>query len=77
MVSKSNERRHCPGRRDGDGEHLSVEPVVISIKNSEVEDVRNWLIAGLKHGGVAVKVRTRSGSGSLPDSQPNTSHPCI
>lgn len=67
MVSKSNERWHCLGRCDSDGEHLSVKPVVISVKNSEVEDVHNWLIAGLKRGGVAVKVRTQSGSGSLTD----------
>ena len=77
MVSKSNERWHCLGRRDSDGEHLSVKSVVISIKNSEMEDVHNGLIAGLKHGGVAVKVRTQSASGSLTDSQANTPHPCI
>lgn len=58
MVSKSKERRRGLGRRDSDGEHLSVQPVVISIQNSEVEDVRNWLIAGLKRGGVAGEDRT-------------------
>lgn len=76
MVGKSNERWHCPGRDDRDGEHLSIKPVVIGIENGKVEDVRHRLTAGLKRGGVAVKVRTRSGSGGPTDSQANTPHPC-
>lgn len=58
MVSKHNEWWCCLGRRDGDGKHLSVKPVIISIKNSEVKGIRNWLIACLKHSGVTASQNT-------------------
>lgn len=58
MVSKGNERWHRLGRGDSDGKHLPVKPVIVSVRNSEVESVRNWLIAGLKYGGVTVSQST-------------------
>lgn len=75
MVSKGDERGQRPGRCDGGGEHLPVQPVVVSIQDREVEDVRNGLVAGLKRGGVAVESGHRE-SGSLTDTQANASHPC-
>lgn len=68
MVSKGKEQWHGLGRHDGNGEHLPVKPVGVSIENNKVEEVCDWLIVGLKRGGVAVEVKHRQG---------NTSWPCI
>lgn len=72
VVSEGDESQ---GRCDGDGEHLPVQPVVVSIQHREVEDVGDGLIAGLKRGGVAVESGHRE-SGSLTDPRAHASHPC-
>lgn len=46
-------------RCDGDGKHLAVKLIVVSIDDRKVENISDWLITGLKCSCVSVNVKNR------------------